>query len=446
MRGIDRTFSVLLVMAFIASILASSGCIADVQAAEPLIKHAPIRVNSDAELAQLAEKEGWEGDGGAYVIENLEIDAAGAGAAIYLGNITSHVWIHDCLLYGAESFGQPYQGGAGLLLYRAGNVTVDDNECRYSVLGIALYLSDGAVLNENDCHDNTHSGIALTNSSGDEVTYNRCYDNALYGIYAVGSCNNTIGRNDDHDNSGIGIGLAASSDNNTVVNNHLSENDGYGIALTSSKNNSVRGNVLNDNNYASYRYSSSHAQAYDDGANHWNTSSLGNYWRDWTSPDADGNGIVDSPYVISGGSDRDDYPMSAPPLNVEILFPENNATYYAPVMMVTGHATPGYQVDVNGLTVDVMDFWDVETDGVFVLIIPLTVGNNTIEAKITTSFGEVSSSVNVTYVNPYAEGSDQDLGGTANDLLLIGLSVLSFIVGIVVSALFFLYVRKPKAP
>lgn len=29
----------------------------------------------------------------------------------------------------------------------------------------------------------------------------------------------------------------------------------------------------------------------------------GNYWSDWTSPDADGDGFVDSPYVFTGGQD-----------------------------------------------------------------------------------------------------------------------------------------------
>jgi hypothetical protein len=30
----------------------------------------------------------------------------------------------------------------------------------------------------------------------------------------------------------------------------------------------------------------------------------GNYWSDWTSPDEDGDGFVDSPYTFDGGEDN----------------------------------------------------------------------------------------------------------------------------------------------
>ncbi len=39
----------------------------------------------------------------------------------------------------------------------------------------------------------------------------------------------------------------------------------------------------------------------------------GNYWNDWTSPDANNDSIVDIPYEIAGdASNSDDHPMAIP--------------------------------------------------------------------------------------------------------------------------------------
>ena len=38
----------------------------------------------------------------------------------------------------------------------------------------------------------------------------------------------------------------------------------------------------------------------------------GNYWDDYTGFDNDSNGIVDSPYNISDGSNQDRYPLIEP--------------------------------------------------------------------------------------------------------------------------------------
>lgn len=47
--------------------------------------------------------------------------------------------------------------------------------------------------------------------------------------------------------------------------------------------------------------------------NWWAIEGHGNYWSDWTLPDNDMNGIVDTPYNISGGSAKDNYPLTESP-------------------------------------------------------------------------------------------------------------------------------------
>ena len=53
--------------------------------------HDVIRINNDTDFANQASQEGWLGDGtqsNPYVISGYDIDAHGAGDAIYIGNTT----------------------------------------------------------------------------------------------------------------------------------------------------------------------------------------------------------------------------------------------------------------------------------------------------------------------------------------------------------------------
>jgi nitrous oxidase accessory protein NosD len=62
-------------------------------------------------------------------------------------------------------------------------------------------------------------------------------------------------------------------------------------------------------------YSPNFIQAYDGGAgNMWNASYGGNYWADWTTPDSNGDGIVDLPYWIDGPAAAKDFlPLTESP-------------------------------------------------------------------------------------------------------------------------------------
>ncbi len=138
--------------------------------------------------------------------------------------------------------------------------------------------------------------------------------------------NNTVTGNTVNSNL-FGIALESSSSNN-VLNNSASLN-GDEITLSAASNNNVTGNtvsgssntgiVLNTgatgaNNNIIYRnnFIGNTTQAYVP-AGSGNLFNLplptgGNYWSNWTTPDSDNDGIVDSPYVFSGG--QDNYPWT----------------------------------------------------------------------------------------------------------------------------------------
>jgi len=79
-------------------------------------------------------------------------------------------------------------------------------------------------------------------------------------------------------------------------------------------------NTFIENNGANDTFYASHIQAFDGGTNNfWNSSGsphgYGNRWNDWTSPDADNDGIVDKPYTIWGSAGaKDHYPLVIPPI------------------------------------------------------------------------------------------------------------------------------------
>ena len=100
-----------------------------------------------------------------------------------------------------------------------------------------------------------------------------------------------------------GIAVAATSDGNIIRENVISNNV-RGIEISTSNDNTICNNNFIDNATHAYVYANNSTG---------NLFSLpeygGNYWSNWTSPDADGDGFVDNPYVFTGG--QDDLPWAA---------------------------------------------------------------------------------------------------------------------------------------
>ena len=151
-------------------------------------------------------------------------------------------------------------------------------------------------------------------------------DGVDVGVVLGYSCNcmvehSTISRNDQ-----IGIYLS-NSNNNKLIDDTITENN-YGIYLWESCNNEICGNtilgndyglcvdgtVMGSNNNRIYHnnFINNAHHAGDCWDNIWNLSKPdgGNYWDDWTWPDADNDGFVDSPRAIDGGLNYDYLPFA----------------------------------------------------------------------------------------------------------------------------------------
>jgi len=250
-------------------------------------------------------------------------------------------------LSGNTASGNNYEG---IYLTNANNNTLSGNTANDNEdLGIHLQtecvnntLSGNTVNNngdtgihiEEDCISNTISGnIANNNNYNGIYMYDECYYNTISNNFlnSSGECgisihwysqNNTIIDNIANYNENFGIELYDFCSNNTVSNNVVSYNGLSGIGIFDfSDNNILTENILYNNTIGVYIDTSDNnsiyenfflengKHAFDDGIdNMWNSTTIGNYWDNWTSPDVSPNdGIVDVPYNISGPAGSIDY-------------------------------------------------------------------------------------------------------------------------------------------
>jgi len=223
----------------------------------------------------------------------------------------------------------------GIELIESNKNRVTDNTVSASGDGIIVNRSVNNTLEGNTAESNRDSGIMLNfNSSGNTVTRNISRLNSG-GISLGGSSHhNTISENDVTGNTHLGVALYFSSNENVVIHNHITGNavsvsDGAGVLMMQASGNRFSNNTVAGNSrgiWLAYPESA----AYPGGGNeifHNNfidngTQALitgwrstpdsfsrqapvgGNFWGNWTTPDADGDGVVDSAYLISGGGDN----------------------------------------------------------------------------------------------------------------------------------------------
>ncbi len=321
-----------------------------------LIYHAPITINGNAQFAAMAESENWSGNGTSedpYIIEGLEISGITGMYCLWIGNTDVHFVVRNCWFHHASPVGgagvhleslrnalvenctSERNGGYGLEARNSQNVTMRNNTCHYSPIGIyysicysvlypsvsyilnnsvdngtayglSIYATNYAVVSGNQVRDFSQIGIVVSAQSGGMMSNNtisRCGS----GIDLAHNVNGALVADNTVMNSTLGIHINLSNDCK-VVRNRVENSTGYGIYLTgTSARNRICDNEFLFNNGLN-------KQGYDDvGTNFFNRSGSGNFWSDWTSPDDDSNGIVDVPYGIDGGRGvQDYYPLTTP--------------------------------------------------------------------------------------------------------------------------------------
>lgn len=180
------------------------------------------------------------------------------------------------------------------------NITSYNN---YPGYGICLGTSENGTISYCKCYNNNDDGIRINSCQNSRIINCSVYNNSDDGIdLSWGPCTNNIISGNNCSNNRHGI-ILYQANNNYIYQNNILSNRGYGIYPWDSSSNLIYHNNLNNTN-----------NAYDANTNYWYNNSLqeGNYWSDYTGEDNNHDGIGDTPYNISGGSNQDLYPLMNP--------------------------------------------------------------------------------------------------------------------------------------
>ncbi len=209
---------------------------------------------------------------------------------------------------------------------------------------VGLYIVHANNVTAKDCKfANATNGLMLTNLANDNIIDNCIFTGNQYGIYMDGAERNVISRNNISNNvDGIEI---LEANNNAFYKNVISYNSIYGIHASNTLGpNQIDHNIFNSNGNL--------PQAYDENSmNNWNTSTMGNYWSHWLTPDlVEPYYIVDVPCPIGHvtGNAVDYYPLTYDPtINIP---PLAVIDYVSPFTQEFGMniSFAGHGVDLDG--------------------------------------------------------------------------------------------------
>jgi parallel beta-helix repeat protein len=261
-------------------------------------------------------------------------------SAMYISDVEnltiSGNYLHDCFGNGFEMTGGVRNctvqnniingfGGAGIY-------SATTSDCRFRNNKISYCDSNGIYLlsGVHDCSVASNviikcepTGITLSTANGCHIVNNTVSDVSSIGLFMNGALECNISLNIIMNISGTGIKLGYAQ--HSVVSHNLISNCSEDGFLLSSGTQSIFNwntvcntagfavNISPDCSNFSIMYNAFiqcglTCQIYDDGVA--NIIAL-NYYSDWNSPDADGNGIVDIPYVIDGEAEnQDQFPLA----------------------------------------------------------------------------------------------------------------------------------------
>jgi parallel beta-helix repeat protein len=209
--------------------------------------------------------------------------------------------------------GQGYATGnrpySGVELDQVKNCDIYGNIMTNNRFGIMLISSSNNSIVENNITTNKHHGIGLWDSSNyNNVSRNNITSNYYAGIEIYYSDSNLIIGNVIAAN-GVGGIYVTESSRNTITENNFTQPSGLGSIEV--QHSSSYNMIFHNNFYANDRF-----QAFVDSncqGNSWDNGYLsgGNYWRNCSGKDENGDGICDSAYVIDGNN-KDNYPLIRP--------------------------------------------------------------------------------------------------------------------------------------
>jgi len=358
---------------------------------------------------------------------------AGCCHGIWVFNQTAPVLVEGCTIHVAACPSPPGGGppDTGIMAYNSANITV--NGCSIDgpgttayAFGIVVFYGKNITVT-NSTLEELGSGVALINCTRSAVegcSVHECHAPAGSEMpgFAVGMGNSSYiaVENVEAEDCDIGIlvmnvsymrlggnnitgtgfvGLNAIYLRNALIEHNRIEGFSVGMWIDGPNDHiTVRENLIafstalamnvSGTNIAIY-YNDfvengkvSGSQAYDmTGATWYNTTTnRGNYWSDWTEPDADGNGIVDNPYQIAGpAGSQDPYPLATP--STDAQGPSISDISWTPTAPGPGESVVvrAKVTDPSGVHVVLLRY---RTDGTWTVVLMTPAGGGFYEATI----------------------------------------------------------------
>jgi len=271
-------------------------------------------------------------------VENFTIEGNEVLGSTFAGIVVedgcSNVTIKDNIVHNNADYGihigNPYGSETSHDIKIIGNVVYEN-----APSGIMLLEAEDCTVEFNEIYSNDVNGIEVRSGSH-HIRYNNITDSYIGILLQEG--NATVTHNEiSHGDYGISV----ATEYNTISYNEIAYNEYDGLRFyhlyetgVSGSFNFITRNVMGNNsrwgmnfglgttmNIASHNYffeNGDDCQAIDDG-----TLNVvdGNYWNDWTSPDANNDTIVDVPYEIEGDADNNDStPMAVPDIWIDPWF------------------------------------------------------------------------------------------------------------------------------
>ena len=252
------------------------------------------------------------GNGTKLTRNQILIDLSVRGSYLYLAKNT----FSDVGFYGSHSniVENSLLGSivaSGFYLNISGNSKASSNKFFTMDSGITVRGSSCIVSKNIITADRLYTAI-FVNGNSNIVAKNRITRSEI-GISASGSGNMIYGNKITdclfyRRSSSTGLALSVSG-NNTVYANHI-ENNAYGANVNERPENNLTSTFYH-NNFIGNIYQVSVDSYFSYGNDSFDNGVEGNYWRDHFNKDTNGDGIIDTPYVIDANrSDR--YPLTAP--------------------------------------------------------------------------------------------------------------------------------------
>jgi len=284
-------------------------------------KYALLRVDTSPSNFILPPKVAFQVNADNFKISQVTIDNCDVGVSVS-GNGTevsntkmvsasvsgSHSLISDNTITGTLSILGSYQ-----------NITRNKGDGGINFNGSFSYITKNTMQfdiyfqgSTNIITGNTFPTMFLEYADSNTIS-NNSFSCLWIGVYGHNCSNNNVFENTGKGPGIWGILMGAGSYNvfhDNYIADYRGDYDGYAVAIGGSGN-VAENNVFYHNTFVNNNKGVGYNWELEGSGNVWDNGKEGNYWSDYNGTDANGDGIGDTPYIITD-KNIDHYPLMAP--------------------------------------------------------------------------------------------------------------------------------------